>query len=64
VCFSPITHVCLAHFSHYLISRKCMLFPYHICVSCSRFLASSSLACVCFSTIAHVCLAHFSCPHL
>jgi hypothetical protein len=45
-----------------LVLRKCMLFPHHPCLSCSLFLAFSSLACVCISPITHVCLAHFFSP--
>ncbi|KAJ7728999.1 hypothetical protein B0H16DRAFT_231314 [Mycena metata] len=38
-CFSPVTHVCLAHFSRLLVSSSCVLFPHHPCLSCSLFLA-------------------------
>jgi hypothetical protein len=45
-----------------LVPRKCVLFRHRPCLSCSLFLAFSSLVRVCFSPIAHVCLAHFFLP--
>ncbi|KAF8157670.1 hypothetical protein K438DRAFT_337865 [Mycena galopus ATCC 62051] len=45
-----------------LVPRKCVLFPHHPCLSCSLFLAFSSLGSACFSPIAHVCFAHFFSP--
>jgi purine-cytosine permease-like protein len=43
-----------------LVPRKYVLLTYHPYLSCSRFLAFSSLGSACFSPIACVCLAHFS----
>ncbi|KAJ7790632.1 hypothetical protein B0H14DRAFT_2938807, partial [Mycena olivaceomarginata] len=41
---------------------KCVLFPHRPCLSCSLFLAFSSLgSSACFSPIAHVVLLTFSC---
>ncbi|KAJ7739489.1 hypothetical protein B0H14DRAFT_2542613 [Mycena olivaceomarginata] len=43
-----------------LVPRKCMLFSHHPCLSCSLFLAFSSLGSACFSPITHVVLLTFS----
>jgi hypothetical protein len=52
-------------FSHLLVLRGCVLFPYRPCFSCSLFLTFLSPACACFSPIAHVFPVHcFSPPRL
>jgi hypothetical protein len=60
-CFSPVAHVCLTHFflpSH--LSRECACFPHSPCLSCSLFLAFSSLGSVCISPITMFVLLTFS----
>ncbi|KAJ7351563.1 hypothetical protein DFH08DRAFT_100886 [Mycena albidolilacea] len=39
----------LLTFSRLLVSRKCVLFPHRPCLSCSLFLAFSSLGSMCFA---------------
>ncbi|KAJ7797471.1 hypothetical protein B0H14DRAFT_57427 [Mycena olivaceomarginata] len=42
--FLPSPMFVLLTFSCFLVSRKCVLFPHRPCLSCSLFLAFSSLA--------------------
>ncbi|KAJ7852660.1 hypothetical protein B0H14DRAFT_2354693 [Mycena olivaceomarginata] len=51
--FLPSPMFVLLTFSCLLVSSECVLFPHHPCLSCSFFLAFSSLARACFSPIAH-----------
>ncbi|KAJ6505049.1 hypothetical protein C8R45DRAFT_543972 [Mycena sanguinolenta] len=61
--FPPSPMFVLLTFSCLLVSSQYVLFPHRPCLSCSLFLAVSSLArSACFSPIAHVCLAHFFSP--